>query len=166
MPKKKQAAGPERPLYIASERYKPITYVEEGQEDDPIQFEIKVRKNLTNDELETLTFDPLPEGLEGPALQEAIAAREAEMWEAMAPFVVGWNVGYLTPSGEQVEADPPSVAGGVQFTTYLPDRIINQIFIDLRLRSTGLVKAKSSTPLASMADTTGDSNSTPIEPEA
>ncbi len=156
MPKASKA---KRPLYVAPERHKWITYVEEGQEDDPIQVEVKVRKNLTNDELETLTFEPIPEGLAGTELQDAIAAREAEMWEAMAPFGTDWNVGFVTPSGEQVEADPPAVAGGAQFTTNLPDRMVNQIFIDLRLRSTGLVKAKSSTPLASTADTTGDFSS-------
>ncbi len=165
MPKKSKATG-ERPLYIASERYKWMTYTEEEQEDDPIQVEVRIRKNLTEGELEALTFDPLPEGLEGEALQEAIAARESEMWEAMSPFVVDWNVGYWTPSGEDVPADPPAVAGGAQFLKHLPERIVNQIFIDLRLRSTGLVKAKSSTPLASTDDTTGDSSSTPIESEA
>ncbi len=81
------------------------------------------------------------------------------MWEAMAPFGTDWNVGFVTPSGEKVEADPPAVTGGAQLTTYLPDRMVNQIFIDLRLRSTGLVKAKPSTPLASTADTTGDFSS-------
>lgn len=165
MPKKSKATG-ERPLYIASERYKWMTYTEEGQEDDPIQFEIRVRKNLTEGELEALTFEPLPEGLTGDAFQDAVHAREAEMWEAMSSFVVDWNVGYRTPSGEDVRADPPAIAGGAQFVKYVPDRIINQIFIDLRLRSTGLVKAKSSTPLASTDDTTGDSKSTLIDQEA
>jgi hypothetical protein len=124
--------------------------------------------------LETLQFDPLPNflkdedgiPLEGEALSEgnrllktAIEERIAEMDEAAAPFVLDWNVGYLTPSGEVEKADPPAVAGGPQLRKFLPGRMVDQIYRDLVSRSTGLVKAKSWTPLVAGDDTSGDSTS-------
>ncbi len=172
MPKKKEPLQ----LYVAAQKTKRVPYTEEGFEDDPTQVEVVLRRNLTNEELETLDFEPLPnflkgedgEPLEGEALAEgqrqlkaAINERIAEVDEALAPFVLGWNVGYLTPSGEVVQADPPAVAGGPQLRKFLPSRIVDQIYTDLRVRSTGLVKAARSTPLERGADTSGDSNSTP-----
>lgn len=170
MPKKSKA--PE--LYVAAQKTKWVPYTEEGFEDDPIQVEVLLRRNLINDELETLEFEPLPNflrdedgnPLEGEALAEgqrrlkaAIEERIAEMDEALASFVLDWNVGYLTPSGEVVKADPPAVAGGSQLRKFLPGRIVDQIYRDLVNRSTGLVKAKSWTPLVVGDDTSGDSNS-------
>lgn len=89
-----------------------------------------------------------------------------KMCAAMATFVVDWNMGSRTPSGEDVPADPPAEAGGGQFLKFLPKRIVEQIYIDLRILSRGLGKAKSSTPLVSMVDTTGAANSTLTEPDA
>ena len=83
------------------------------------------------------------------------------MREALAPFVVDWNMGYRRPSGEAVKADPPAVAGGEQFGTFLSDRIVSMIFQDIKFRSTGLVKAKSSTPHAATVEPIDGASSTP-----
>lgn len=178
MPKKKSPEPMQ--LYVAAQRTKKVTYIEEGAEDDPIQAEVVLRKNLINDELETLQFDPLPNylkdedgnDLEGEALTEgqrqfteAVEERVAEIDEAIAPFVIDWNMGYLTPSGEVVKAEPPAVAGGSQLRKFLPGRIVDQIYRDLVSRSTGLVKAKFWTPLEAGDDTSGDSNLTPTGTE-
>jgi hypothetical protein len=163
MPKK--AKQPELVLYVAADKYDTLTYIEEGHEDDRIQVQVTVRRNLTNAELETIEVEPLPPNLSGEELKAAILERDARFRQALAPFVVGWNVGYRTPSGEAVQAEPPATGGWEQFGRYLPPRIVGRIAHDLQMRSTGLVKAARSTPPERGDDTSGDANSTPTGTE-
>jgi len=77
MPKASKA---KRPLYVAPERHKWITYVEEGQEDDPIQVEVKVRKNLTNDELETLPLSRSQKAWRAPSSKTRLPPAKPKCW--------------------------------------------------------------------------------------
>lgn len=152
MPAKKNAVTVNEPqLYIVGERYRWLTYREEGEEEDPIQLRVKVRKNLINDELESLTVHR-DEDDTSPVLVTELA-------EVMAPFVVDWNIAVRDQAGEIVKPDPPAVAGGEQINRFVPPRIIEQMYIDFRLRSTGLVSSKPSAPLKSTDATSGATNS-------
>lgn len=157
MAKKKQPA-----LYVVTQRYQWLTYVEDGHEDDPIQAEVLVRRNLTEGEFHDLRrIDPLPEGLTGSALQDAIDAQNLAVADAIAPFIRDWNMGYVDDDGNVAKAEPPEERDGAHVLRFLPPRIVGQIRWDLLNRSTGLVKAKSSTPLGSTDISSGDVPSIP-----
>jgi hypothetical protein len=124
-----------------------------------------VRKNLTHEEWEELEVPPIPDDLTGEDRQALVDAHNEAVYDAIAPHIIDWNFGYVDEDGNEVKADPPAVAGGAQLPRFLSDRLIGQIYWDLRLRSTGLVKAKSSTPLEVTDITSGDSSSTPTGTE-
>ncbi len=149
--KRKASAAPETELYVVGERYRWLTYREEGEEEDPIQLRLRVRKNLTNDQLESLTVHR-DEGDKSPILISELA-------DVMAPFVVDWNIAVRDEAGELVKPDPPSVAGGAQINRSIPPRIIEQMYFDFRLRSTGTVSSKPSAPLSSTDSTSGATSS-------
>jgi len=156
----------ERKLFIPQQQSHWVTYVEEGFEDDPTQVEVLLRRNLSLEEVQTLSVPDVPEGLKGEELEAAIEERNQLIYAALAPFVLDWNMGYLTPSGEAVMADPPAVAGPGQFPRFLGQRFTSQIYFDLLRRNTGLVKAARSTPLERTANTSGASSETPTGTEA
>lgn len=128
------------PLYVIGERSKWIKYIEDGQEDDPIQFEAKVRKNLSSEEVEPLFW--------------GTDITDPEAWEIVAPFVLDWNIAVRNEQGEIEKVSPPAEAGGEQFRL-IPTRCFIAIAVDLRIKSTGMVKAKSSTPPAPVDEQSG-----------
>lgn len=163
MPKKPKE---ERALFIPQEQSVWETFVEDGFEGNRTQGEVLLRKYLSLEELQTLELPPLPKALEGDDLLAILKEREEQIKEALAQFVLDWNIGVRTPSGEAVKADPPAVAGGGQFDRFLGPRIAGLNYDYIRNKNLGLVKAARSTPLERTADTIGDSSSTPSGTEA
>lgn len=162
--KTKQSAG-ERKLFIPQLQSEWVPFVEEGFEDSEAQVEVLLRKNLTLDEIETLYVPDPPPGLESEDLVAAVKEQNRLTYEAMAPFMLDWNMGYVTPSGEHVKADPPAVGGPEQIERFLSPRFAGRILHELRTRNTGMVKAARSTPLERMDATSGDVNETPTGTE-
>lgn len=113
-------------LYIPSQQYRWLWFEREGGDEELPELKVRVRADLTIDEVEPLIW-------EGEKPIE-------EVRDLIAPFITDWNVATVDEDGAVVKADPPSVAGGEAL------RLINPVYTrrilsELQLRSTGMVKA-------------------------
>lgn len=104
-----------------------MEYTNPDDDEDSAPFLARVRTDLSIRETNTLTFQP-----DTPV---------PDIWEAVAPFVVDWNLG--DEDGNAIS--PPADAGGMQFD-YLNNTLFWELFRDIKFRSGGTVEAKRLTP--------------------
>lgn len=133
----------EQRFYVPFQRFEEVEFVEEGMEDE-IPFRAKVRTNLTFAEVDTLQWTS------DSKVQE-------DVWPLFAPFVVGWNLKGVTPSGDVVDIPPPSQDGPGQFS-YVPIPLFWALAKEIKLRNMGMIDPKrKSRPAATVATSDDES---------
>ena len=99
--------------YLPSEQFAEVEFRAKGQE-GASTIKVKVRTDLTNDEIEAL-----------PKIPDT-NAKMSDHWAQIAPLVLGWNVQHRAEDGVVYDVVPPAEAGPAAFK-YIPNPLFWQI---------------------------------------